>query len=301
MDVKLLNESEVKQMIQIIASDMDGTLLNDKMVISPVNAAAVKKAQAAGVHFIVSSGRGYTEIKPLIDNAGFNCPLITLNGAQVFDEEGKLLSSAAISDHLSSKIMHFLKKQKLYFEVITSKGIYSDNQSKRIENFAELLTNINPETPFKLAVSLAAARMELMNVNYTDDYFKLAADPHISIYKIVAFSSEGPKVLDPIKQKIQQFDSLTVTSSSDSNIEINHVNAQKGAALQAYADRLNVPMDNVMAIGDNNNDLSMLKVAGVSYAMDNAINSVKQTAKRLTTTNVADGVAQAINEVLAEK
>lgn len=212
-----------------------------------------------------------------------------------------MLSSAPISDHLASKIMHFLKNQKLYFEVITSKGIYSDNQPKRIENFAELLTNINPETPFKLAVSLAAARMELMNVNYTDDYFELAADPHISIYKIVAFSNKGHTVLDPIKQKIQKIDSLIVTSSSESNIEINHINAQKGTALQTYADRLNVPMDNVMAIGDNNNDLSMLRVAGVSYAMENAINSVKQTAKRLTTSNVENGVAQAINEVLAEK
>ena len=288
-------------MIQIIASDMDGTLLNDKMTISKENAAAIKKAQAAGVHFIVSSGRGYTEIKPLIQDAGFNCPMITLNGAQVFDETGKLLSSAPISDQLAAKLMHFLKQKKLYFEVVTSRGIYSDNRAKRIENFAELLTHINPETSFKLAVSFAAARMELMNINYTDDYYQLVADPHLSIYKIVAFNNDGPKVLGPIKDQVKKINSLVVTSSAETNIEINHINAQKGIALQRYADLLNVPMDNVMAIGDNNNDLSMLQVAGISYAMDNAIASVKKAAKRLTSSNVKNGVAQAIEEVLQEK
>ena len=287
-------------MIQIIASDMDGTLLNDKMTISPENAAAIKQAQAAGVHFIVSSGRQYNEIKPLIQAVGINCPMITLNGAQVFDETGKLLSSAPISSQLATKIMHFLKQQKLYFEVITSQGIYSDNRSKRIENFAELLTRINPETPFKLAVSFAAARMELMKINYTDDYFKLIDTPHLRIYKIVAFSNEGEKVLDPIKDKIKRIYSLVITSSAASNLEINQINAQKGIALQKYADQLNIPMDNVMAIGDNNNDLSMIRVAGVSYAMDNAIESVKQAAKRLTVSNLQNGVAVAIQQVLKE-
>lgn len=287
-------------MIQIIASDMDGTLLNDKMVISKENASAIKRAQAAGVHFIVSTGRGYTEIKPLIKDAGINCPLITLNGAQIFDENGRILSSSPIHDQLSSKIIHYLKKKKLYFEVVTSKGIFSDNKAKRIENFAELLTNVSPETPYKLAVTMAAARMELMNINYIDRYQKLVDDDHISIFEIVAFSNEGHKVLDPIKDEIQQYENLIVTSSSSSNIEINHVNAQKGAALQAYADKLNVPMDNVMAIGDNNNDISMLKVAGVSYAMDNAITEVKQLATRLTASNTKDGVGKAIDELLNE-
>jgi Cof subfamily protein (haloacid dehalogenase superfamily) len=288
-------------MIQIIASDMDGTLLNDKMTISKQNATAIKKAQAAGIHFIVSSGRGYTEIKPLIQEAGFNCPMITLNGAQVFDATGKMLSSAPISDQLAAKLMHFLKQRKLYFEVVTSHGIFSDNRAKRIENFAELLTHLNPETPFKLAVSFAAARMELMNINYTDDYFQLVADPHLSIYKIVAFNNDGSKVLGPIKDQVKKIASLVVTSSAETNIEINHINAQKGIALQQYADLLNVPMDNVMAIGDNNNDLSMLQAAGVSYAMGNAIASVKKTAKRLTSSNIENGVAQAIEEVLQEK
>lgn len=287
-------------MIQIIASDMDGTLLNDKMVISKRNADAIKEAQKNGVHFIVSSGRGYNEIKPLIKAADFNSPMITLNGAEVLDENGKVLSSSPLPKITAKKIIRLLRKKGLYAEVITSKGIYSDNKAKRIENFAELLTRVSPDTPYKLAVIMASNRLELMNINYTDDYMELIDDKHTKVFKIVAFSSEGKKVLDPIRDEISKNSELVVTSSSESNIEINHVNAQKGIALQAYADYLNIPMDNVMAIGDNNNDVSMLKVAGMSYAMENGSNEVKMLAKRIADTNTSDGVGKAIEEVLRE-
>lgn len=287
-------------MIQIIASDMDGTLLNDEMVISDFNAAAIKEAQAKGVHFIVSTGRAYAEVKPLLDKVDLTCPLITINGAQTFTAAGKLLNTVALPDQLARKICLKLKKKGLYFELVTSTGVYSDNKANRIANFAELLTRVNPDTPYKLAVTLASARLELMNINYIDDYFTLIDDPHMPILKIVAFSQEGRPVLDPIRAELSANPALKVTSSSDSNIEINHINAQKGVALQAFADSLNIPMDNVMAIGDNNNDVSMLEVAGVSYAMGNGSTEVKRIAKRLAKKNTDNGVGHAIKEVLAE-
>lgn len=288
-------------MVQIIASDMDGTLLNDKMVISKRNAAAVKEAQKQGIHFIVSTGRAYDEVKPLITEAGFNCPMITVNGAFVLDENGKEISAAPTPDSIAKKIMLTLKKNGLYFEVITAKGVCSDNKAKRIENFAELLASISPDTPYKLAVTLASARMELMNINYVDNYMDLVDDPKTVIGKIVVFSPEGQKVLGPIKDELSKNDNLVITSSGPGNIEINHVNAQKGVALQAYADSLNIPMDNVMAIGDNNNDVSMLKAAGISYAMGNGSDEVKMLAKYITAPNTEDGAGIAIEEVLAKK
>ena len=226
--------------------------------------------------------------------------MITLNGAEVLDENGKVLSSSPLPKITAKKIIRLLRKKGLYAEVITSKGIYSDNKAKRIENFAELLTRVSPDTPYKLAVIMASNRLELMNINYTDDYMELIDEKHTKVFKIVAFSSEGKKVLDPIRDEISENSELVVTSSSKSNIEINHVNAQKGIALQAYADYLNIPMDNVMAIGDNNNDVSMLKVAGMSYAMENGSNEVKMLAKRIADTNTSDGVGKAIEEVLRE-
>ncbi|MCP0886329.1 Cof-type HAD-IIB family hydrolase [Ligilactobacillus sp. WILCCON 0076] len=287
-------------MIQIIASDMDGTLLNDEMVISDYNAKAIKQAQSQGVHFIISTGRAINEIKPLLDKVNISCPMITINGAQMYDENGKLTKTVALTDQLANKICSTLKKSGLYFELVTTTGVYSDNKAKRIANFAELLSRVSPDTPYKLAVTLASARMELMNINYVDDYFTLINDPHMSILKIVAFSQEGPKVLNPLREEISKNPALKVTASSDSNIEINSINAQKGIALQSFADSLNIPLDNVMAIGDNNNDVSMLKVAGISYAMSNGSIEVKRLANRLAKNNTEDGVGKAIEEILQE-
>ncbi len=120
--------------------------------------------------------------------------------------------------------------------------------------------------------------------------------------KIIAFSEEGPAKLKPLSDEIlAKHSSLKITSSSASNIEINNINAQKGIAVERYANMLNTPMSDVMAIGDNNNDVSMLELAGVSYAMGNASPEVKQLARYITDTNVNDGVGKAILEVLAKQ
>lgn len=80
-------------MIQLIVSDIDGTLLNNKMQISKFNAYAIKKAQQQGVHFIISSGRLYSEVKPLLDEVGLKCPLISINGGLILSADNEVLAS----------------------------------------------------------------------------------------------------------------------------------------------------------------------------------------------------------------
>ncbi|WP_338211215.1 Cof-type HAD-IIB family hydrolase [Lactiplantibacillus paraxiangfangensis] len=289
-------------MISIIASDMDGTLLNNEMTVSDFNADAIRQAQQQGVHFIVSTGRRYSEAQPLMAAQGITAPLITLNGAEVYDASGKMLDMVPITKTVSRAIFHTLISRGYYFEVVGNDGIYSNNKAKRIEQIAHLLTNLNPDTSFKIAVTLASARLELMDINYVDNYDELLNDPTKHVMKIITFSQEGPAKLKPLSDELlAKHSSLKITSSSRSNIEINNINAQKGIAVERYANMLNTPMTDVMAIGDNNNDVSMLKVAGVSYAMGNGTNEVKQLANRVTDTNVNDGVGKAILEVLAQQ
>lgn len=288
-------------MVQLIASDMDGTLLDNNMVISPRNAAAIKQAQREGVPFVVSSGRAYSEIKPLLEAAQINCPMITMNGGRMFDEEGREIFAAPLPRMLADQLITRFHQAGLYIEVITEKGVFSDDKTQRIQNFAELLTRIHPGLPFKEAVIRSSARLELLNINYIDDYQELLDNPHTTFFKVVAFSSAGPTVLAPLKQELlAAHDNIAITSSAASNIEVNHINAQKGIAVSKYADMLNIPLDNVMAIGDNNNDVSMLKVAGISYAMQNGSAEVKHLARYIAAPNDQDGVGKAIEAELAK-
>ncbi|WP_137626033.1 Cof-type HAD-IIB family hydrolase [Lactiplantibacillus pingfangensis] len=289
-------------MISIIASDMDGTLLNNEMTVSDFNAQAILKAQQQGVHFIVSTGRRYSEAQPLIAAQGITAPLITLNGAEVYDASGKMLDMVPITKTVARAIFHTLSSQGYYYEVVGNDAVYSNSKAKRVEQIAHLLTNLNPDTSFKIAVSLATARLELMDISYVDDYSELLDDPKNHVMKIIAFSQAGPEKLKPLSDDLlAKHSSIKITSSSRSNIEINNINAQKGIAVERYANMLNTPMSNVMAIGDNNNDVSMLKLAGTSYAMGNASTEVKQLATHITDTNVNDGVGKAILAVLAEQ
>lgn len=285
-------------MIELIVSDMDGTLLNEKMKVSETNAKAIKAAIDKGIHFMVATGRGFTEAQPLLQEVGISCSFITLNGAQVYNEEGKVIQNIGIDKKTVHEVVAEIKKRNLYCEMTTSNGIYSDNKAKRIESVASLLYETNPDTTYKMAVVLAAARLEIMNINYVEDYEQLVHDDSIEVLKIIAFSDDGRKVLGPLTKELEKSGNLAITASFVNNIEINNINAQKGIALEAAAKKLNIPLENIMTLGDNFNDVSMLEVAGYSFAMENAEEEVKTYAKYRTTSNNASGVAHAISLAL---
>lgn len=287
-------------MIKLIASDMDGTLLNDKMQVSDENAAAIRQAGENGIEFMVATGRGLTEAKPLLADQLLHPAFITLNGAMVYDEAGNLVVSIPLADDMTAYSMRTLDERNIYYELVTDHGIFSNSRVRRIQNVADLLVNLNPDTNYKLAVALASARLEIMNINYVPNYTDVLADPEVHVMKIIAFNTASPEDLKEPKELLMATGKLMVTSSSVNNIEINNIDAQKGIALAKYAQQKGFGMDSVMSIGDNYNDESMIRDAKYSVAMGNAIDPIKDLAWFITATNTNHGVALAIMQALAE-
>ncbi|MCD2256882.1 Cof-type HAD-IIB family hydrolase [Agrilactobacillus fermenti] len=285
-------------MIKIIASDMDGTLLNNRMEVSENNAAAITAAQKAGIDFIVATGRGITEAKPLLDAHDLHTTFITLNGALVIDTDGKEVVKHPLDRDKLHQLVALLRQNDFYFEMITSEGPFSESKIRRIQNVADLLVTLNPDQPYKIAVALAAARLELMNINYIDNFDTILSDPNKEVFKIIAFDKRGQKAFTETRTAIDHLGGLVVTSSSDNNIEINDIQAQKGIALKQYAAVKHIPMTQVMALGDNLNDESMIREAGMGVAMANAVPHIKAIANRTTDFNTKDGVGKAIQWAL---
>ncbi|WP_288761728.1 Cof-type HAD-IIB family hydrolase [uncultured Lacticaseibacillus sp.] len=285
-------------MIKIIASDMDGTLLNNKMQVSDANAVAIRAAQENGIEFMVATGRGLTEAKPLLQEQKLRTAYITLNGAQVFDEDGRLVVSVPLDDDMTALSMKTLDDRNLYYELVTDHGIFSNSRVRRIQNVADLLVNLNPDTDYKMAVALASARLEIMNINYVEDYGEIVGDENVHVMKIIAFNTADPVALSEPKKLLLATGKLMVTSSSRNNIEINNIKSQKGLAVAAYAAKRGWTMDNVMAVGDNFNDESMIRDAKYSVAMGNAVQPIKNLAWFTTDSNVHDGVAKAIYKAI---
>ena len=105
-------------MIKLIASDMDGTLLDSCMQISPENAAAIKHATEQGVEFIVATGRNRTEALPALEQVGIDCAMVTLNGAQVFDKAGQSLFTVPIDAQTVTSILDLLDERDIYLSLI---------------------------------------------------------------------------------------------------------------------------------------------------------------------------------------
>lgn len=288
-------------MIQLIVSDMDGTLLDNKLAVSEGNQLAIQAAEENGIKFMVATGRGYTEAVPALTEAGISCPMISVNGAQTYDKNGQLIDSIGIDKKDIREILAFTKANGLYTELVMSSGVYSNDKLQYVETLTHLLKTTNPHTSYKMALVLALGRMDQFNMNYVDEYEEVLANDKDLALKVLVFSNQGQTELQSVRDEFGTDSQLVITSSFFNNIEINHVDAQKGIALERVAKKLNIPMEKVMSIGDNFNDVSMLKRTGVSFAMANAEDGVKERAKYMTASNSEDGVAEAIYRCINEK
>lgn len=287
-------------MIKLVACDLDGTLFNSNMTVSDTNTQAVKNAQNNGIEFLIATGRAPRESRSILKDADLNTGFINLNGALVFNEEGKLIVKHSIPTNKAIQIVNLLHDTRFYFEIITEKQVYSENLEQRITNVAHLMVDLNPLLDFRQAVAISAGNKTITNMKQVPSFTKLLSDPKIEVMKFIAFDSRGHEAFADVKEEIAKLGDLVVTSSSSSNIEINAVKAQKGLALLDYAKLKNIKQNEIAAIGDNLNDESMIRAAGVGVAMGNAIPLIKDIAQVTTKNNNEDGVAYILNQFVKE-
>lgn len=287
-------------MIKLVACDLDGTLFNSNMTVSDTNTQAVKNAQNNGIEFLIATGRAPRESRSILKDADLNTGFINLNGALVFNEEGKLIVKHSIPTNKSIQIVNLLHDAGFYFEIVTEKQVYSENLEQRITNVAHLMVDLNPLLDFRQAVAISASNKTITNMKQVPSFTKLLSDPKIEVMKFIAFDSRGHEAFADVKEEIAKLGDLVVTSSSSSNIEINAVKAQKGLALLDYAKLKNIKQNEIAAIGDNLNDESMIRAAGVGVAMGNAIPLIKDIAQVTTKNNNEDGVAYILNQFVKE-
>lgn len=285
-------------MIQLIASDMDGTLLNEKMEISKENIAAIKKAQAAGITFMVATGRSIEEAMPILKAAGITCQFITSNGAQIFDENGENTTTVGIERDKLRQAIAILRRHHLYFELFTDQGGFTENSEARLMTVAQWLRSTSPTLSEKQALDIAKGHMSTLPIHDVDNFDQVLANTSLKILKVFVMANIDTPSLLSAKSELLTLSGLSITSSGANNIEVNHCDAQKGQALKKVAEKMGIPLTKVAALGDNFNDVSMINVAGVGIAMGNAEADVKAIASYTTLSNVENGVASAIEKIV---
>lgn len=297
---KLIFIERLNEMIKLVACDLDGTLFNSDMMVSSENAAAIKAAQQNGIEFLVATGRAPRESKVLLEDAGIKSGFINLNGALVFDASGKLIIKHPIPANSAMKLINLLHDNHFYFEIVTADNVYTEDLSKRITNVAHFMVDLNAGITFREAVAITAGNKSILNMTQVDSYDELLQNEDPKIMKFLVFDHRGHEAFEDVITEINQLNGLVVTSSSSSNIEINAVQAQKGLALLDYAQIKHIKREEIAAIGDNLNDESMIREAGIGVAMGNAVPKIKHLAQITTSSNNDNGVAKVLYKFIDE-
>lgn len=284
-------------MVKLIAIDMDGTLLTPEHEITPRTILAINKAIGQGVHVVIATGRAYYEAHAIVREYRLQIPYICLNGAQVRDEAHEVVADHPLSRDLITEVSEVLKAEDIFYQVYTDRAIYTTSIERDIDIFIELAKQSGGTPDVDKIRRLMRERLSKTSLQEVRDYREIYEREDESILKFLAASSSRAKLVRA-KNYLNEIDDLAVSASSQGNIELTHADAQKGIALEKLADNLNIDLKDTMAIGDNLNDISMLKRVGTAVAMGNATSEVKAISHFVTGTNSNDGVAEAIEKAL---
>ena len=269
--------------IRLIASDVDGTMLPRGGAISEGLRKAVAACRELGVPFIIASGRWIGAMGDVIRQAGCEgLPLIIANGAAILGADGAPLREWFLSEGEARAVFDRLRR----FDV-------QINSYRRGELFC-LNTAALKRRSSMISGYIGGAGYRLV----VDEPAVFEREALTDAYKLEALS-EDPAVIAGVEEALGEL-SLSVTHSSERNVEIMAAGVNKGAALRWLAGSLGIRSEQIMAFGDNLNDMDLLLSAGWSVAMGNGDGALKRIARIIAPADIDDGVAKVIREYVLE-
>lgn len=266
---------------KIIAVDMDGTLLGDNKHISDYNLEMIRKAVHSGVKFVIASGRVPSGLKYYEATISKKQPMICCNGAIILDENKNEIYSNSIEKNSALQVIDLLREEKdVYYHFYSQGIIYGEQFGFAIES----VYHFNRKSSRDL-------RMEIRLIGDAKKYIK---DIDKDINKIVV-QDKDLQYLEELRKKIDIIPGVETTKSNIDNIEICAKNVNKGNGIKILADHYGISMEECIAVGNDENDISMIKCAGLGVAVKNSRDCIKEFANYITEKDNNNG---AIGEVI---
>lgn len=272
-------------MIRLICLDIDGTLVNSKKEVTMRTVKAIEEAQKKGVTVTIASGRVHQSVAEVAQKAGIRGPLISMNGALIKDEgENKVIHEVSIGKESLLKVLEELERSEIRPNLYTKDGIFV---STYFDFYRAQRDRVPEDIPF-----------EYEELNTWEDIGRTAKIRGDVIDKIIFFTEETKK--KPLMKDLSEIPGINVVSSSSNNVEITGEMADKGKACVFLGEKLGISPDEIMCVGDQFNDESMLNAVKYSVAMGNAPYELKKRAYHVTEDNDSDGCAKAIEKLVLE-
>lgn len=267
---------------KLIVVDMDGTLLNTKHQVSKETRETLAKAMEQGVKVGIATGRIYPSARYYGNLLGLSTPIIACNGAIVKDEEkGEIIFSDAMQKDDVIKIINICKKHDIYFHFYDHDRFYIEREKYNSFDFQDWT--------FKESME------DQVGITQLEDAISYVEKNNIDVLKITILDEDMNK-LENIKKQISQISTIEIAKSWYNNMEIMNKEVSKGKGIEALAKKLGIEKDEIIAFGDNYNDLSMKDYVKTFVAMENGVDSVKEKADYVTASNDKNGVAKGIKK-----
>ena len=276
--------------IRLVATDLDGTLLNSQRQVSEATRAALAAAAARGVQFAVVTGRRVHSARPLLEQIPCPLTLIASNGALIVSPSGEVIHQNFLPREVARAALQLTPAHRPYAVLIFD--CPGHGQIVMQENAA-------PEGPLGWYLEHSPKAVEMVSELES----ALVADP------VQIMFGGPPALIEPVEiilrgSPVQAKVHLTWTKYFTRNISLldvmNHT-CSKGRTLQLWAERCGIDASEVMAVGDNFNDLEMLQFAGLPVLMANATPGLARDGWAVTLSNDEDGVAAAIEHYVLRK
>lgn len=246
---------------KLIASDLDGTLLNDELKMSEENRRAIRGLTERGVYFVPATGRTFTEIEPSVLSLPEVRYILCSNGTILHDKlTGKRITTCFTKEE-SNKIIDLFCQYKTAILLHYDGGSYADADKFTAEYMAEC--QLSPV--FSQFILDMSTPIECFN-----DWQRTLAG--IEAWTVFFDTDDA---LFECRTRLEALGYCTVVSSAPHNIEVFHKNAGKGNSLLKLAEHLGIKREEVIAVGDTTNDSSMISAAGLGLAMENAVPELK--------------------------
>jgi Cof subfamily protein (haloacid dehalogenase superfamily) len=269
---------------KMLVTDMDYTLLNKDKDVSERNKKALKAAIDKGVHVIVATGRIYTSALYYARLLGISTPIIASNGAIIREEHtDNTMYQCLLSEVAIKEMIRLTREKGLFCHLFGKDTIYTE----KLVNVSTRYTEWNKYM----------AEKDQVKIRLLDRFEDMTEYEKREIFKAVVVDDDNSK-LQYIREEILKTDIVTVSQSLSDNIEVMHKEVSKGNAVAKLAEIYNIDRAEIITLGDNENDISMIEYAGLGVAMGNAVQLLKDRADYITADYMEDGVAQVIEKFI---
>ena len=269
--------------IRVIATDMDGTLLDPKGQLDlPRLEKILDKLDQRGIRFVISTGNEIHRMRQLLGHLAERVVLVVANGARIF-ENNELIQAQTWDDAMVDKALGHFKGRECQDQFVVT--AMNGGFVKTGTVFTELDKFMTPEMIEKL----------YQRLNFVDEFDSSLFGGVLKMSMVV-----GEERLDSVLQEVNDlFDGrVRAVSSGYGCIDILQDGIHKAWGLVELLKRWNLKPEQIMAFGDSENDIEMLELAGISYAMENAEEAVKRVATKVAPANSQAGVYKVLENWL---